>query len=157
MSSRIPRPTYRDRNTTRLESARPGRGNVRPTNRALNGSSGADASHCGSWPLSCSVRRDRKRVSATNSPWGAVGTMSPLDAEMQNDDPSTRVTVPPGPRRGGGSPAKVHGASGTRDELTGAAQEGGRPVTASEMARAATAIGTVASEPKKPLRPKAWP
>jgi hypothetical protein len=37
--------------------------------------------------------------------------MSPLAPEMQNADPSTRVTVPPGLRTDGCGPVLAHGAT----------------------------------------------
>src|SRR3954447_18206629 len=50
---------------------------------------------------------DRKRVSLKNTPWGSSATIIPLGAHTQNDEPSTRVTVPPSGRSDGLSPAKV--------------------------------------------------
>ena len=63
MSSRMPRPTYRWRKTTRWESARPRGGWSRSTNDAENGSVVVAASGSGTCPLTRSSISDRNRVS----------------------------------------------------------------------------------------------
>ncbi len=44
-------------------------------------------------PSTRSCQPDRNRVSRKNKPCGSPGTMSPPRAEMENDGPSTKVTV----------------------------------------------------------------
>ena len=85
--------------------------------------------------------------------------MSPSVPEMQNDDPSTRVTTPPPePASGGGSPAKVHGSLVTRGTTLAAVRQFlGVRVAASPMPSAATATGMAARSEMNPPTPKAWP
>jgi hypothetical protein len=101
-------------------SARPGRGRVRSTKLALNGSVLSAASGSGCWPLIRSSRRERKRVSRKKRPWGRLGTMSPARDEMQNEEPWTRVTDPQGPPSVGLSPSNVHGSEATDGDPTAA-------------------------------------
>src|SRR5881398_3689345 len=109
MSSRRPRPTWRRRNTTRVESARPGRGLDRSTKVAENGSVIYAVRGSGWAPLTRSSRRERNRMSRKNSPWGDLGEMSPDRPEMQNEEPSTSVTVPDPDESDALSPANVQG------------------------------------------------
>jgi hypothetical protein len=53
----------------------------------------------GSGAVSLSVSRssDTKRVSRKNKPCGCSGSISPERLEMQNDEPSTSVTMPSAP------------------------------------------------------------
>ena len=91
-SSRIPWPTWRWRNTMRVESARPGAGRFRDTNVAEKGSSLTAASGSARTPLTSTSKRDRIRVSRKKRPWAAPGAMSPAPPLMAKVDSSTRVT-----------------------------------------------------------------
>src|ERR1700722_7439216 len=93
-----------------VESARPGRGRTRATNRAENGSVGDMASVSGTWPFTLSCRRERNLVSRKNSPSAVPGVISPLAEEMAKAEPSTKVTVVPELPTATASPAKVHGS-----------------------------------------------
>ena len=70
------------------------RGWPRSTNTPLNGSGVVAASGSGTLPLSRSRNSDRNRVSRKIKPCGCSGSISPARFEMQNADPSTRVTTP---------------------------------------------------------------
>ncbi len=94
----------------RVESARPGRGWLRETNTALNGSRVLAARGSGALWLTSSWNWEMKRVSRKNRPCAVPGSMSPDDVAMQNDEPSTRVTRPPGWISDGDSPLNVHGS-----------------------------------------------
>src|SRR3954451_13865352 len=54
--------------------------------------------------------RDRMRVSRKNTPCGPAAVRSPPGVQMQNDDPSTRVTTPP--------PVLVGSASGVQAPMS---------------------------------------
>ena len=62
---------------------------------AENGSSVTAASGSVRTPSTSSSKRERIRVSRTNSPWAAPGDMSPAPPLMAKVDSSTRVTAPP--------------------------------------------------------------
>src|SRR6516164_2544065 len=85
--------------------------------------------------------------------------MSPSGPEMQNDEPSTRVTtLPSEPASGGGSPAKVHGSLVTLGPtLVATRQLLGVPVAAMPMPSAATATGMAARLWMNPPTPNACP
>ena len=70
---------------------------------------------------------DRNRVSRKNRPWADAGRMSPLRSEMQNDDPSTRVTWPSARPRDGLAPAKFKGSTMAGTLPSAAGGSGGRP------------------------------
>ena len=96
-SSRIPRPTWRDRNTTRVESAWPVLGRHRDTKVAEKGSFATAVSVSVRWPLTRSSRRDKIRESRTNSPCEPPRSMSPDLLLIANVDSSTRVIAPLAP------------------------------------------------------------
>ena len=109
----------------------PGPGWNRETNTALNGSMRLAANGSGTCWLTRSSRRERNLVSRKNRPWGNPRTMSPVAVEMQNDDPSTRVTALPLPTSAGDSPAKVHGSVISGQHYRGSAPLRGPPVAIS--------------------------
>src|SRR2546428_13035582 len=86
---------------TMWESARPRRGWSRRTKEAEKGLVEVAASGSGICPLTRSSISARKRVSREKRPSGKEACMFPVRPEIQKAGPSTRVTVPPEPPRGG--------------------------------------------------------
>ncbi len=111
MSSRMPRPIQRRRNSIKVESARPalGRGRGKRSSTAKGSASACDK-NSGRAPLSRSSNRLNNRESRKNSPCGEPATMSPEVDETQNDEPSTSEHTPPALPITGGSAAKVQGS-----------------------------------------------
>src|SRR5438552_18483645 len=101
----MPRPMKRERKTSRLESAWPGRGLALETKTALKGSLVVAARGSGCEPVTISSQSEVKRVSLKNRPWGEPAAVSPDRPQMEKVEPSTRVTVPSAGRRDPDSPA----------------------------------------------------
>jgi hypothetical protein len=53
---------------------------------------------------------ETNRVSSKNTPCALLGSMSPLDEEIENEAPSTKVIEPTDVFLTVGSPAKVQGS-----------------------------------------------
>ena len=107
----MPWPTYRERKTINVESARPGAGRQRETKVAENGSSVTAANGCVRTPSTSTSNREMMRVSRTNSPCAAPVDMSPALPLMAKVDSSTRVTTPELESSWVTGPAKFHGSA----------------------------------------------
>ena len=92
--SRMPAPTSRSRSTISGLSAYPSERGTRPANSARYGSFVSRRQWLDGLAVDGQVPAGQDRVSSWKTPCGCSGWMSPLAEEIQNDDPSTRVTVP---------------------------------------------------------------
>ncbi len=135
-----------------VESAIPGRGGMRATNVAQNGSGVERPSGSGLCPLIRSSSRERKRVSRKKNPSAPPGTRSPLDEEMMKEEPSTRVT------RSAGEPSPTPSPVNVQAEATPATLPSAKRVSAFTRRTSREATAVAAASPRiLPRRARYFP